>query len=125
MSMIEDRKNLMDMLKLIGGNNISDWDFLEKWDQMEPEDQLTKYDKFASHEFNLFAYFRCPDFFEMVVKDHIINKVEKQLIDYFLLDNKVQLEKYLTPYFVKSMNLLEKCLIIHAFRNVEGKKEIC
>ena len=78
MSMIEDRKNLIDMLKLVSGtDNFSEWSFLEKWDQMTPEEQLTKYDKYACHEFNLFAYFRCPDFFEMVIKDHIVNKVEK------------------------------------------------
>ena len=93
---------------------------------MKPEEQLTKYDKFACHEFHLFTYFRSNEFFEMVVKDHIINKVEKQFIDHFLLDNKAEMEKYLTPYRVhKQLNMMETCLLVHAFRNVEGKKEIC
>lgn len=124
MSMIEDRKTLFSMLKLLSGNSkINEWSFLEKWDSLDPEKQLQKYDKYISHEFNLFAYFRYPEFFELVVKEHLINKSEKQLIDYFLLGQYEKLEKYFKPYMMAECSMLEVSLLILAFRDT--KRDQC
>lgn len=118
MSMIEDRKTLFAMLKLLSGNrSLDEWSFLEKWDSLEPEQQLQKYDKYISHEFNLFAYFRYPEFFELVVKEHIINKSEKQLVDYFLLGQYEKLEQYFKPYRLDGISPLEVSLLILAFKD--------
>ncbi len=58
---------------------------------MTPEEKLKKYDKYASHELNLFVYFKDKEFFEGVVKVFIRNKKEKTLVDYYLLDDKKNL----------------------------------
>ncbi len=61
---------------------------------MSPEDKLKKYDKFASHELNLFVYFKDMEFFEGVVRIFIKNKKEKSIVDYYLLNDTVALEKF-------------------------------
>ena len=121
MSIIDDRKTLFSMLKLLYGNNseTDEWAFLEKWSSLEPQEQLAKYDKYISHEFNLFAYFRDKEFFDLVVKDHLIHKAEKDLIDHFLLGQYDHLEKYLAPQRLENLSFLERGLLVVAFKDTK------
>jgi hypothetical protein len=112
------------MLKLISQNTqLDEWDFLYKWNSMTPEEQIKKYDKYISHEFNLFAYFKDKDFFDLVVKPHILNKSKKQLIDYFLLGNEQELKTYLHPVTFKDLSAIEQGLLVQFFSAKE--KDIC
>jgi len=71
---------------------------------------MKKYDKFACHELHLFVYFKDIEFFNLVVKPHIFNKLEKHFIDYFLLDNKKELKNYLRSDFIQNNNVHEQVL---------------
>lgn len=78
LSMVEDVATLFKMLKLISSSSsLDEWEFLSKWNTLTPEEQLKKYDKYMCHEFNIFAYFKDKEFFNVVVKPHIQNKSTK------------------------------------------------
>jgi hypothetical protein len=123
LSIVEDVQTLFKMLKLISCNSqLDEWEFLGKWHTLSPEDQIKKYDKYVSHEFNLFAYFKDREFFTAVVKPHLSNKSSKQLIDYFLLDNETELRKFLNPASMKSLNNIETALLVSYFSKKEPEK---
>ena len=42
-------------------------------------------------------------------------KCEKTLVDYFLLNDKDELKRYLTPSILNSLQPLEKCLLVSTF----------
>ena len=123
LSMVDDVQTLFKMLKLISTNSsLDEWDFLSKWNTMSPEEQLKKYDKYISHEFNVFAYFKDKEFFNLVVKPHIANKSKKDLIDYFLLGNEAELKKFLNPVKLSKLNLIETALLVNHFSATENEK---
>jgi hypothetical protein len=123
LSIVEDTQTLFKMLKLISANSqLDEWEFLGKWSTLTPEEQIKKYDKYISHELNLFAYFKDKEFFNAVVKPHIANKSSKQLIDHFLLGNEDDLKKYLNPSSCRNLNILELALIVNIFAQKEPEK---
>ena len=63
------------------------WNFLKDWNNLDKELKLKKYDEFACHEINLFLYFKDKQLFEDVVKPFINNKIQKTVVDHFLLGN--------------------------------------
>lgn len=88
------------------------WDFLKEWmvtvDQnysdkdaasaaMDYKTKLEKYNKNSCHELNIFLYFKDYTFFEEVVRPFIRNKIEKRFVDYFLLNDKDNLNVYAQP----------------------------
>jgi len=85
---------------------------------------MKKYDKFASHELHLFVYFKDTEFFDLVVKPHIKNKLEKDFIDYFLLDDKKKLREFLRPDFIRE-NAHEQVLLLLSLKDEEDCKENC
>jgi hypothetical protein len=120
LSIVEDTQTLFKMMKLISRNSsLDEWDFLGKWNTLTPEEQIKKYDKYISHEFNLFAYFKDKEFFSAVVKPHISNKSTKTLIDHFLLGNEAELRKHIGPANSKKLNMIEIALIVSFFAQKE------
>lgn len=85
---------------------------------------MKKYEKFASHELHLFVYFKDEEFFDLVVKSHIKNKFEKDLIDYFLLDDKQKVKEYLRPDFIQD-NVHEQILLLLCLKDLEECKDSC
>ena len=85
---------------------------MKQWNSLANEEKLRKYDKFASHELNLFVFFKDRKFFEGVVLPFLLNKIEKSLIDYFLIHDNYALLRYTHPGLFESLNCLEKILII-------------
>ena len=53
---------------------------------MTPNEKLKKFNERISHELNVFIYFKDKEFYEEVLKPHVANKIEKTIVDYFLLD---------------------------------------
>ena len=120
-SMISSLGGLYDSLMLLGnfkGKNNDDWSFQKNWGKLEPLEKQKKYDEFVSHELNLFVYFKDNEFFELVVKPHLVNKYEKDFIDYFLIDDKEKLKTYLRSDFI-SDNVHEQVL------QVTAQKDVC
>ena len=92
--------------------NFKQWSFLKEWNSLTSEDKLRKYDKFASHELNLFVFFKDTRFFEEVVLPFLLNKIDKSLIDYFLIHDNFALLRYTHPGLFETLNCLEKILVI-------------
>jgi hypothetical protein len=124
MSLLGDLGSLYEtlcLLKVTGSHDVELWGFLKDWEKLDPLEKLKKYDKKAGHELNLFVYFKDKEFFNEVVKPHLVNKYEKTFIDYFLLDDKTKLREYLRPDFIKS-NVHEQVLLLQALKDVEREK---
>jgi hypothetical protein len=79
--MVDSLHVLFENLKVLGQyaclseTELDEWAYLTKWAGMLPLDKIKKYDKFMSHEFNLFMFFKDKNFFDRVVKKHLSNKV--------------------------------------------------
>lgn len=90
------------------------WSFLKDWGSYSNDDKLKKYDKFASHELNIFIFFKDREFFNKVVKPFIFNKVEKSIVDYALLgDTNKILEAIMPQRLEQIVSQLELALIIY------------
>ncbi|EAS01818.2 hypothetical protein TTHERM_00565630 (macronuclear) [Tetrahymena thermophila SB210] len=94
------------------GKSYSTWQFLKEWITFTDRQKLDKYNEFASHELNLFLYFKDNNFFKVVVEPFLKNKIQKSFIDYFLLGNKEEQLKYSNTERVSELNTLEQVLLI-------------
>jgi len=122
---IDSIPKLFDIQKnlVLSGNNTNvsqkfqSWEFLKEWESLSAQDKLRKYDKFASHELNLFVYFKDREFFNQTVLPFLQNKIEKTFVDYFLLDDAKQIQAYAGAEKFKDLNSLEKILLITKIKN--------
>ena len=69
------------------------------------------------HEFNIFLYFKDKEFFEDVVKPLLNNKKEKKLIDYYLLNDIDNLNKFANISKLGDLNKVELVLLGHKTTN--------
>jgi hypothetical protein len=94
------------------GIDLDKWCFITRWKSLSFEEKQKKYDEFAGHELNLFIFFKDPTFFATAVEPFIKNKLEKSLIDYFLLNDATQIVSFLLPQSIPSLRILELILLI-------------
>ncbi len=74
-------------------------DTMLKWPSLGQLKREKAYSDFCSHEFNTFLKLKDPEFFETTVRPFLMNKVEKTLVDYWLLDNPDDaLSRFLEPH---------------------------
>ena len=59
------------------GKSYKIWSFLKEWQSLTDKQKLENYNEFASHELNLFIYFKDAAFFKSVVAPFIQNKLDK------------------------------------------------
>lgn len=90
--------------------NALQWIF--NWNNAEQEFKNKKYSKFMCNELNFFLYFKDKEFFNTVVRPGVDSKIEKSLIDYFLLEQYDKVEEYKHVSLFDSLNALEQCLLI-------------
>ncbi len=89
-----------------------DWEkfrFVGGWHQLSPEEQLARYNELACHELNFFLYHKDRPFFDRVVKPLLSHKLDKQLVDLWLLGEP--LEDYLPLWRIGRLNTLERILL--------------
>jgi hypothetical protein len=86
--------------------------WLYNWINADKELKNKKYSMHMCNEFNFFLYFKDKEYFEDVVRPSIAAKVEKTLIDYFLLEQYDHFEAYRHVSVYDSLNALEQCLLI-------------
>ncbi|CAG9311253.1 unnamed protein product [Blepharisma stoltei] len=92
--------------------NYEQWEFLGKWHSLSNSKRLEKYDKYMSHELNLFLYKKDYKFFEEVIKPLLASKMEKDIIDLYLLSHP--LDDYMSLDKILKLNSLEKILLIES-----------
>ncbi|CAG9323192.1 unnamed protein product [Blepharisma stoltei] len=104
---IESLQNMQ--IKLLDDSNeYKEWLFLSTWSKISNDKKNYYFDRYFSHELNLFLYFKDQAYFNAVVKPFISNKMEKDIIDKYLLGES--LSEYIKSYW--KLNCLEKILLI-------------
>jgi hypothetical protein len=112
--MITSLKDLFGCYKTLTRNScieFAEWEFLYTWASLSPMDKLKKYDKYASHELNLFLFFKDKEFFQEVVRPFLENKKEKGVVDYFLLDRPECCTDLFNVVHASNLNIVEKVLL--------------
>jgi hypothetical protein len=82
---------------------------LATWHTLDQDTKRATYGRLACHEVNLFLANHDPEFFEKVVRPFIQNKVEKQLVDHYLLGN--DLTPWTEMWRYRTLNAAEKVLL--------------
>eukprot|EP01022_Parablepharisma_sp_SALTPOND_P022439 TRINITY_DN455_c0_g4_i1.p1 TRINITY_DN455_c0_g4~~TRINITY_DN455_c0_g4_i1.p1 ORF type:complete len:1362 (-),score=197.70 TRINITY_DN455_c0_g4_i1:4439-8524(-) len=95
---------------------------LVNWDKLSEEEKNKFLSAYSSHELHLFIYKKDPEYFNIVVKPYLVNKMEKTLIDYYVLQDKDKLLEYAeSPPLYAELNPLEKALLIEALVQVDKR----
>ncbi|QQL45438.1 hypothetical protein [Sulfuriroseicoccus oceanibius] len=92
--------------------DLPDWrkfSFVRNWQKLGDDDKRERYDDFACHGLHLFLAKYDPEFFNAVVKPGLESKLEKSLVDEFLLGR--DLTGYLAPQVYQTLNALELALL--------------
>lgn len=71
---------------------------LLRWPKLSIEEKLKTYSENTSHEVNMFLKLKDPGFFKDVIRPFLQNKIEKTLVDLWLLDLTADLQTYLQPH---------------------------
>lgn len=120
-SLYDDLGDVFSLLRaLSGGSALDEFQFLTGWGGFKLEEKRELYSKHACHELHFFLYRRDPEFFKAVVRPFLANKLEKQFVDRWLLDEP--LEEYLQPWQFDRLNAFERVLL--ARRLPEAKSGI-
>lgn len=96
---------------LLGGNQAAwaKFQVLTQWDQLSDERKREVYDELACHEVHLFLFHKDRKFFDEIVRPYLVNKLDKQLVDHWLLGEDVS--AYTAPWRFQRLNALEKILL--------------
>ena len=87
------------------------------WPKLDFSKKKEIYDKFISHELNLFLYNRDKLFFNAVVKPFIQCKMKKDIVDLYLCEDS--LESYANFEQVSKLNYLEISLVIDRIKDAK------
>eukprot|EP00930_Biecheleria_cincta_P022682 TRINITY_DN16533_c0_g1_i1.p1 TRINITY_DN16533_c0_g1~~TRINITY_DN16533_c0_g1_i1.p1 ORF type:complete len:2187 (+),score=429.21 TRINITY_DN16533_c0_g1_i1:62-6562(+) len=88
---------------------------LGTWSSRDRADKLELWSKHACHELNLFLYFKDKDFFVDVVKPFLQSKMEQDVVDGFLLEDKAAMKPMLSAARFQMLNPLEQVLVLRVF----------
>jgi hypothetical protein len=99
------------------------WAFLRKWDDIEWSEKLTVIDDYFSHELNFYVFQKDREFFDDVLKPHLANKIEKGLLDYYLLGSHEWIRNHFkNPSDIKGLNAIEIYCLIDVWRHTDQAK---
>ncbi len=83
--------------------------FITNWHKLNDEEKQAQYNKRACHELDFFLYHKDQPFFVRVIRPILEQKLDKQLIDEWLLGRS--LEKYTELWRLQRLNTLERILL--------------
>ena len=92
-----------------GGELFDEFAFVAKWGVLGEDEKRALYDKYASHELDVFVYFKDRPFFDAVVRPYLANKRFKQFTDLWLLG--ADLTPCAAPGRLQGLNAFERCLL--------------
>eukprot|EP00931_Biecheleriopsis_adriatica_P032537 TRINITY_DN18983_c0_g1_i2.p1 TRINITY_DN18983_c0_g1~~TRINITY_DN18983_c0_g1_i2.p1 ORF type:complete len:2222 (-),score=469.43 TRINITY_DN18983_c0_g1_i2:81-6668(-) len=95
-----------------------------RWNSMEKADKLELWSKNACHELHLFLRFKDLTFFTEVVLPFLNSKMERDIVDSFLLQDVPALRPMLTPACFHTLNPLEQVLTLRLLSR-EHPEECC
>ena len=94
---------------MIKGFTLEDW--VSNWLSYSNEKKKDIFDKKICHELNCYIYSHDKEFFNEVVRPHIVNKLVKTFVDLYLLDDDRCLEWCRIDKFYL-LNAFEKVLLV-------------
>jgi hypothetical protein len=83
--------------------------FITRWHALDPAERRALYSKYACHELHLFLYHKDREFFDQVIRPHLIHKRSKAFLDHWLLG--AELAPYLEPARFARLNAVERALL--------------
>lgn len=92
--------------------------FITKWHELSDADRRARYNEMACHELNFFLYHKDRKFFDAVIKPLIAQKLDKQLVDRWLLGES--LESFDQLWRVQRLNTLERILLAQSIEARRG-----
>ena len=117
MQVVDSVQKVEEAYKALGGNWVRDWEFLTQWSRLNEEEKGLKYWEFASHELNFFLWRKDREYFNRVVGPFLANKLEKDVVDHFLLDTPdYDWTKYLSLHALQALNPFEQLLVLTKVR---------
>ena len=96
------------------------FEFLINFEQLSIKEKLEKVSEFFCHELNIYLYFHQNAFFNEYIYPLIKFKSEKSFIDYFLLNDMNEINKFTDPTRMSELNIFEQCLLIYAIRKTNS-----
>ncbi len=109
---------MKELVRLQGGvppEGLAKFEQLVAWDRLPAEAKDRLFSALSSHELNLFIYKKDPEYFARVVKPYLRQKMEKALIDYYLLGDLPRLiEIAADPALEFASSPLERALLAEA-----------
>lgn len=94
---------------LLGNSEWEKFNFVAKWHRLSDAERRSRYNELACHELNFFLYHKDRKFFDSVVRPLIAQKLDKQLVDLWLLGES--LASYDQLWRVQRLNTLERILL--------------
>ena len=88
---------------------LNEFGFIAEWGSLDDAARRELYGKYASHELDLFLYFKDRRFFDAVVAPNLRNKRFKRFTDKWLLGE--DLSEFTRPGVMQDLNALERCLL--------------
>ena len=120
--LIDSIEKYISYLLLVSDTNINDaykqFQFILHFNTFTLNEKLSYLSKYFSHEFNLFMYFHCNEFFNEYILPLLKFKIEKTFIDYFLMNDIDSIITYTSVDKLQTLNVIEQCLLIYSIRNV-------
>ena len=113
---IEKYANFLKLVNPNIKNDLEQFEFLFNFDNLNQKEKLDKVSEYFSHELNIYLYFHYNKFFNEFICPIIKFKSEKTFIDYFLLNDKENINKYVSGDLFNKLNNFEKCLLIYSIR---------
>ena len=116
---VQTYASIGDVYRLYGtllGN--PEWDkfrFVATWHQLSDAEQRSRYNEMACHELNFFLYHKDRKFFDAVIRPLIAQKLDKQLVDLWLLGES--LASYDQLWRVQRLNTLERILLAQSIQS--------
>ncbi|MCC6509716.1 MAG: hypothetical protein IT423_11445, partial [Pirellulaceae bacterium] len=83
--------------------------FVTQWPELSDEEKRARYSEMSCHELDYFLYRKDRPFFDAVVAPLISQKLDKQLVDLWLIDKP--LEAYRALWRTQRLNTLERSLL--------------
>ncbi len=87
--------------------------FLLRWPKLTTEEKRALYSQHASHELHMFLHEKDPEFFRGVVRPLLVNKLEPDFLDAWLLE--ADLTRWLEPGAFAELNAFEKALLLRRY----------
>ena len=85
------------------------FEFLSRWNALADDERRRLYGEYASHELDLFLWFKDRRFFDAVVAPNLRNKRHKRFLDRWLLGDDVS--AWAEPGALQDLDAVEMCLL--------------